>query len=101
LPCYASEELLDEFTETIVDVQSNGEKWGLATLERCREKLDAADGELLELHYVHDLGSRQIADQLQRSQASVCHSLKRIRGWLLACVQMELARETHSGRGHA
>lgn len=101
LPSHVSEELVDELAETIIEVQGNGRKRDLAALERCREKLNVTDGELLELHYVQDLGSRQIADKLQRSQASVCHSLKRIRRWLFECVQGELAREEYSGRKHA
>lgn len=60
-------------------------------------KLNSADQELLDLHYSEALGSRQIADRLQRSQTSVCNSLNRIRGWLLECIQMELARQEHSG----
>lgn len=97
---YANEELLDELTEAICEVQNNRGERGLAALERCREKLNVTDIELLELHYVQDLGSRQIADRLQRTQASVCNSLKRIRRWLLECVQTELAREDCSKRGH-
>jgi RNA polymerase sigma-70 factor (ECF subfamily) len=92
-----SETLLDALAETTSDA---GCGWPdlsyMAALERCRAKLTAADDELLGLRYVEDLGSRQIADQLQRSQQSVCQSLLRIRRWLLECVQMELAREEHS-----
>jgi RNA polymerase sigma-70 factor (ECF subfamily) len=88
------ETLLEELTETAADVPSNK----LTALERCREKLGDADRELLELHYVEDLGSRQIAEQMQRSQASVCNSLNRIRCWLLQCVQKELAQQEHSGK---
>jgi RNA polymerase sigma-70 factor, ECF subfamily len=101
LPSHVNDELLEELAETIIEVQSNSGERDLAALERCREKLDAADEELLDLQYVKDLGSRQIADQLQRSQASVCHSLKRIRRWLFECIQAELAREEYSARGRA
>ena len=44
-----------------------------------------------------DFGSREIADRLRRPQTSVCRSLNRIRQWLLECIQMELARQEHSG----
>jgi DNA-directed RNA polymerase specialized sigma24 family protein len=56
------------------------------------------DENLLELRYVEDLGSREIADRVQRPQQSVCQSLKRIRRWLLECVKVELARQERSGK---
>ena len=71
---------------------------GLAALRRCREKLSAADEELLNLRYVEDLGSREIANRLLRPQPSVCRSLNRIRNWLLECIEMELARQEHPGK---
>jgi RNA polymerase sigma-70 factor, ECF subfamily len=94
----ASNELLDAIGETVVEIQSEGRESYLTALGRCKEKLSGGDLELLELHYVEDLGSRQIADQLKRPQPSVCHSLNRIRSWLFECVQMELARREHPGK---
>ena len=92
------EELLDALAETRLEDPSDGTELYLAALRRCRDKLDAADEELLELRYVEDLGSREIADRLQRPQPSICRSLNRIRNWLLECVEMELARQEHSGK---
>jgi RNA polymerase sigma-70 factor, ECF subfamily len=92
-----SEKLLEDLTEPIGDSQSGQAESYLAALRRCKAKLSTVDEELLELQYVEDLGSRQIADRLRRPQQSVCQSLKRIRRWLLECVQMELARQTRSG----
>jgi RNA polymerase sigma factor (sigma-70 family) len=73
----------------------------LAALRRCREKLDAADEELLRLRYVEELGTREIADRMRRLQPNVCRSLNRIRRWLLECVRMGLAQQEHSGKGHS
>ena len=98
MPNYVSEELLDALAETALDAQDDGAELYLAALRRCREKLSAADEELLQLRYVEDLGSREIADRLQRLQPNVCRSLNRIRRWLLECIQMELARQEHSGK---
>lgn len=95
LPNYASDELLDEIAETVVEARSNKGEGQLAALERCRQKLSGPDEELLELHYVEDLSSRQIADRLRRSQPSVCNSLNRIRSWLLDCIRLETARQEH------
>jgi len=94
---YVSEKVLDVLAETTSDARSDEADLYLAALRRCKAKLPAADEELLELCYVEDLGSREIADRLRRPQPSVCNSLKRIRRWLLECVRMELARQEHGG----
>jgi RNA polymerase sigma-70 factor, ECF subfamily len=94
---YVSEKLLDALAETASESPCSGVDLSyMAALERCRAKLTATDDELLGLRYVEDLGSREIADQLQRPQQSVCQSLRRIRRSLLECVQMELAQAEHS-----
>ena len=72
LPSYVTEELLDALVETVVEPQGDEAEPYLAALRRCKAKLSPADEELIELHYVDDLGSRQIADRLQRPQTSVC-----------------------------
>lgn len=95
---YVSEDLLDALAETTVEAKYRGMEDYLAALGHCREKLDAADEELLELRYVDDLRSRQIADRLQRPHQGVCNSLTRIQRRLLECVQMELARQEHLGK---
>jgi RNA polymerase sigma-70 factor, ECF subfamily len=96
LRTYVSENLLDALAETTFDTECAKASPYMAALERCREKLAATDEDLLELRYVEDLGSRQIADRLRRPQQSVCQSLKRIRRWLLECVETELAQQEHS-----
>jgi RNA polymerase sigma-70 factor, ECF subfamily len=98
LATYVSEELLDNLTETVVKVRSDGGEFYLTALEQCRDKLNSADEELLELHYVEGLSSHEMAERIERSQPSVCNSLNRIRDWLLECIQMELARQEHSAR---
>lgn len=97
LPNYISEELLDVLAETIAEANNDGVESYLIAL-RCKAKLSAADQELLDLRYVEDLSSREIAHRLQRPQPSVCHSLTRIRQWLLECIRMDLARQEHSAK---
>jgi RNA polymerase sigma-70 factor, ECF subfamily len=92
-----SERLLDNLARTVGDIHSGGAEPYLTALRRCKSKLNRSDEELLELHYAEDLGSRQIAERLQRPQPSVCHSLNRIRSWLLECVRLELVRQEHGG----
>ena len=96
-PGYVSEKVLDALAERAVEAGCDDADLYLAALRRCRKKLIPVDAELLELCYAEDLGSREIADRLQRPQSSVCNSLKRIRRTLLQCIQMELARREHPG----
>ena len=98
-PACASEELLDALAETVVDARSDATDLYLAALRRCKEKLSALDEQLLDLRYVEDLSTRQIADQTGRPQQGVCNSLLRIRRRSFDCIQMELAQKKHSARG--
>ena len=98
LPNYVSEELLDALGRAVSNSQNDGEEHYLATLQQCKEKLNAADEALLQLRYSEGLGIRQIADRLRRLQPHVCRSLNRIRRRLLQCIEMELAREEHPGK---
>lgn len=98
---HVSDDLLDDIAETVVEIQSDSAEDYLTALRRCKTKLNAADEELLELHYVECLGSRQIAERLGRPQPSVCHSLNRIRYWLMECVRIEMVQQDHSGGGRS
>jgi RNA polymerase sigma-70 factor, ECF subfamily len=91
-----SEEVLNALAGTVLDAQSDEPELYLAALRRCRAKLCAVDEQLLALRYVENLSSSQIADRLQRPQPSVCNSLKRIRRWLLECIEAEVARQERS-----
>ena len=96
LPSYASDELLEALTATSPTPNSDATAVYLEALQHCRKKLSDADDELLGLRYVEELGSREIAERLQRPQQSVCNSLTRVRRWLLECVTSELARRDRS-----
>jgi RNA polymerase sigma-70 factor, ECF subfamily len=97
LEAYVSEELLSALTETTIESNGDETEAYLAALRRCKEKLNAVDEELLELRYVEDLGSRQIANRLQRPQRSVSNSLARVQRWLFECIRKEMAQREHSG----
>lgn len=96
-PSCVSEELLDTLAATTPVAQRGGVESGLAALRRCKEKLDAADEELLELRYAEGLSTIAIAGRLQRLQPSVSRSLNRIRRWLFECIERELAQQKHPG----
>lgn len=76
-PNCVSEELLDTLTTIGVDARNDETEPYLVALQRCKDKLDAADEELLELRYVQELGIREIADRLLRLQPNVCRSIAR------------------------
>ena len=89
LPSFVTETLIDVFAADPDDV---GAEMYLVALRRCKEKLSAGDVELLQLRYVEELSTVEIADRLQRLQQSVSRSLNRIRRWLLECIEMEVAK---------
>jgi RNA polymerase sigma-70 factor, ECF subfamily len=98
-PQFINEGVLDTLTEVAVGVREDWAEAYQAALRHCRAKLAAADEELIELHYGEGIGTRQIADRLQRPQQSICRSLNRIRAWLFECIQREMAREESSRQG--
>jgi RNA polymerase sigma-70 factor, ECF subfamily len=90
---HVSEGLLETFVQVPPEAQSDATDLYLAALRRCKAKLSTADAELLDLRYADDLGTQQIAGRMGRPQKGICNSLARIRGWLIDCVQREMARE--------
>jgi RNA polymerase sigma-70 factor, ECF subfamily len=97
LPRYVPERLMDILTEIPARADAGSELY-LVALRGCRERLAAADEELLQLRYVEELSTVEIADRLKRLRPSVSRSLNRIRRWLLECIEMELARQDRSTR---
>ena len=87
---------LDDFAEIVAGVPGDDAELYLAAMQCCREKLSATDDDLLQMRYVEELSTVEIANRLQRLQPSVSRSLNRIRRWLLECIQAELARQNQS-----
>jgi RNA polymerase sigma-70 factor (ECF subfamily) len=98
-PAHMAPELMEVLAEGTAKPNADDVEVYLTTLRRCKEKLSAADDELLQLRYVEDLSTVEIADRLQRLQQSVSRSLNRVRRRLFECIQAELAREGHSLKG--
>lgn len=88
---YFDQELMEKLGETMCDITRGGTDDRTDALTRCLKKLPAADSKLLECRYGLGLGSLQISELLDRSQASVCNSLRRIRDKLLRCVHDSLS----------
>ena len=97
-PSYLAEKLRDILAEIAAEPHDADAEVYLVALRRCREKLTAEDDELLQLRYVEELSTVEIADRLQRLRQSVSRSLNRIRRWLFECIQMELAKQEHSSK---
>ena len=98
LPSYVTENLMDILTEIAAEPYDDGAEAYLVALRRCREKLSSTDDELLQLRYVEELSTVEIADRLQRLRPSVSRSLNRIRRWLFECIEMELVKQEHSSK---
>jgi RNA polymerase sigma-70 factor, ECF subfamily len=97
-PTYVTENLMDILTEVAVEPHDADVEVYQAALWRCRQKLTAADDDLLQLRYVEELSTIEIADRLQRLQPSVSRSLNRIRRWLFECIEMELTKQEYSSK---
>jgi RNA polymerase sigma-70 factor, ECF subfamily len=95
---YVGEELSEALVETAREIQSDATDSYLAALNRCKSKLGLEDEGLLKLRYVEELSTRQIAERMGRAQASVCHSLARIRRWLFHCIHAELEPQEQAAR---
>lgn len=95
---YVSEELSEALVETAREPQSDATEFYLAALNRCKGKLGVEDEGLLRLRYVEELNTHQIAQRMGRAQASVCHSLARIRRWLFNCIHAELECQEKAAR---
>jgi RNA polymerase sigma-70 factor, ECF subfamily len=90
-----NEDLLDTLAETHDAMKNDMDQSYLAALQECKDRLGAADRQLLDSVYVEELTAAQVASQLGRSRQSVCNSLSRIRRQLLTCIQQQMAREAH------
>jgi RNA polymerase sigma-70 factor, ECF subfamily len=97
-PTIVAEELMNILVESEAGPCDADAETYLIALRQCRNRLSAEDEELLQLCYVEELSTVEIAARLQRLRQSVGRSLSRIRRWLLECIQMELARQEHSSK---
>lgn len=66
-------------------------------LRLCLQRLDQDQRRLVDMRYGGGMAIKEIADQLQRTQAALKTALHRVRSKLEACIRRRLAQE-HSGR---
>jgi RNA polymerase sigma-70 factor (ECF subfamily) len=62
----------------------------LQALPNCMERLTQSDRRMVTQCYAEGESVRQLAHAMGRSPQSIHHSLRRIRNWLLECIQREL-----------
>lgn len=67
-------------------------------LRTCLQKLPQKSRELVELYYYDDVGTPQIAEQIQMKADTVCRALSRVREKLRECIQQSM---NHGGHAHA
>ncbi|MES2982803.1 MAG: sigma-70 family RNA polymerase sigma factor [Verrucomicrobiota bacterium] len=86
------EESMEKFTETWIE-QSTGQSERAAALETCIDKLADHSRSLLQLRYVGDLTSDQIALKIGSKGTAVRVALQRIRNQLRECVERKIRME--------
>lgn len=89
---YFNQDLMEHLSSDFSDIPGDLSEARRGALPNCISKLPDGDRKLIECRYSHGLGSRQIAELLDRSQASVCNSLRRVRESLLHCIERATSR---------
>ena len=69
----------------------------ISVLKTCLQKLPEKSRELVNLYYYNDIGTPQIADQLDMKTDTVCRALSRVRDKLRECIQRSM---TQGGEAH-
>lgn len=70
----------------------------IGVLRSCLQKLPEKSRELVELYYYNEIGTPEIAEQIQMKADTVCRALSRVREKLRECIEQSLA---HGGAARA
>lgn len=70
----------------------------IGLLRACLQKLPDKSRELVKLYYYGDIGTPQIAEQLDMKADTVCRALSRVREKLRECIQRQIQQ---GGAAHA
>ena len=68
----------------------------IGVLRSCLQKLPEKSRELVELYYYNDIGTPQIAEQINMKADTVCRALSRVREKLRECIQQSMNQEGHA-----
>jgi len=87
----------DEFLSAVageVDTRSAEQEHRREALQRCLQKLEEHDRDLIQQRYQPGMNGRELAEMRGRPINSIYQSLGRIRRTLLECIQRQLIAET-------
>ena len=68
----------------------------IGVLRACLQKLPEKSRELVELYYYDDIGTPQIAEQINMKTDTVCRALSRVREKLRECIQQSMNQGGHA-----
>lgn len=68
----------------------------IGVLRACLQKLPEKSRELVELYYYDDIGTPQIAEQINMKTDTVCRALSRVRDKLRECIQQSMNQGGHA-----
>jgi RNA polymerase sigma-70 factor (ECF subfamily) len=88
---YFDQDLMLQLEQDACNVVGDDADARFKALTQCLTKLPASDLKLIECRYSLDMNSHQIGELLERSQPSICNSLKRIRETLMHCISRSLS----------
>jgi RNA polymerase sigma-70 factor (ECF subfamily) len=93
-----TDKLRDRLKASFAACKAADAEASLTSLSHCMERLPQGDRDLATSCYGKNVPVRQVAETVGRSPESVHRSLRRIRAWLLECVQRELRRSESPDR---
>ena len=70
----------------------------LAALQSCLQKLPEEGRHLITKHHFEGVPTKQIAEELQKTNAAVCKAIYRIQEKLRLCIEQTLKMEKHRDR---
>ena len=88
-----SDEVIEQLAVVTPEVEVDSADARRDALAACLDKLKPEDRQLVTDCYGNQVAVRELSVRLGRPQTSVHNSLRRIRTWLLGCVERTLAAE--------
>lgn len=87
-----SDDVLEKLATTIAE-QETGRNERREALEACLDELPFRSRRLLDMRYVEDLSSAQVAEETSSTSGSVRVLLSRVRSALATCIERRIAAE--------
>lgn len=68
----------------------------IGVLRSCLQKMPEKSRELVELYYYNDIGTPEIAEQINMKADTVCRALSRVREKLRECIEQSMKQGGHA-----